>query len=758
MDRVNREMDRMSTNTEIEEAPQAEKSERKKSRGLWWKLILIVLIGMAVCSYFLPQILSQPGVLAGVLNTVYDTEDAEFEIKGVNLGWGLPIQLSGLVIRDKEGDVLTLGTVATTASLWDMIQQKSTTYDLVIDQPHLNLIIDEEGTNVERLLERLSKSGSSDEDDDDRGESSKGVYNVRVTNGSAHVEDRVQGEKVEVSNVGAVVNYSSTSLQVSAKANFEILHNGQSGQFVLALDPVEKGYKFLTQTGDVPLALFAPLIEMELPGLNLRGILNGSIEGVIPTDTQPTGEMITVDLSIRDMEVSGEDYVGQSIFSSSEMKLRGNIVPQTMAVDLTSEMASWALDEPVAEGSKERKRVWSNSASQVSFKGQYASENDALFAEVLRMDSLELAFDITGNIKECMTRQVFDLRGRLAVDQRLLDNAMKAKLTSYNLRVDSLQTGEFRLEGPLWTITPASADGQDETYTLSPEFAAATRVNWKNVGFETFDLGPGTMDVTLKNNVLGLTPTPLNLLGGRVDLTSAFDITNPDDPIIMIPAGVKIENAGINTELSRRWLAYVSPLFAEATAIEGKFTLELPNIKARLSELTQQQMQLVLTFHKGRLGPGPLMQQISGMIAQMQSTIGREPGRGVGGLVGGLLQPDVQWIGVPEQRVTLVINNGKVAHQNLVYQIGDVQLVSSGSVGSTDGRLNLNFAMGIPDAWTRNKPLLAGMAGQVINIGVGGTLGQPEVDLRNLAAFGKQIGAGAIGGLIDNLIERRRNR
>ena len=32
------------------------------------------------------------------------------------------------------------------------------------------------------------------------------------------------------------------------------------------------------------------------------------------------------------------------------------------------------------------------------------------------------------------------------------------------------------------------------------------------------------------------------------------------------------------------------------------------------------------------------------------------------------------------------------------------------------------------------------------------------VRLRNMADFGKQIGAGAIGGLIDNLIERRRNR
>lgn len=743
-------MERMSNDFESEQTAEiTHKNKKKKSWGLWWKLPLLLIVAIPVAGYFLPQILSQPGVLAGLLNTAYKDKQARFEIDGATLAWNQPIALSGLKIHDENGEVLNLGGVNTAASLWDLLQQKSPNYELVISKPHLHLIIDENGTNVERLIDRLSGSDNSDK---------ASVYNVRIKEGTALVEDKVKGEKIDVSNIEADVKYSSANEELMTKTRFDLAHNGQTGKFALDLEPVERGTKFVTQTGDVPLTLLAPVLESKAPGLNLRGILNGMIEGVIPSEANEQGELINIDLSIAGLDVSGEDYLGKSIFSSPDVKIRGSINPQTNAVDLVTQLASWAIDEPVAAGSAERQRIWSNSASELQFRGQYAAASDAFVAEILRLTSTEVSIEITGDIKELSTRQVYDITGRTAIDQRLLDNAVKAKLMSMNVRVDSLKTGNFRLQGPLWQITPSQVAGEPDQRTFNPEFSAATRISWQNIGYETFDLGAGTMDVGMKNNIVSLTPTPLNLLGGRVDLTSAFDITDTNDPIVMVPAGVKIERAGINTELSRRWLLYVSPLFAEATAIEGTFTLELPQIKAKVSQLAMQRSEFALTFHQARLGPGPLMQQVAGMISQMQSTIGREPGRGLGGIVGGVLQPDVQWIGIPEQRVTLVVDQGQVSHRDLAYQVGDVRLVSTGSIGAIDKRLDLNFAMGIPDKWVQNRPLLAGMAGQSVNIAVGGTLSQPQVDLRNMADFGKQIGAGAIGGLIDNLIERRRNR
>jgi hypothetical protein len=112
---------------------------------------------------------------------------------------------------------------------------------------------------------------------------------------------------------------------------------------------------------------------------------------------------------------------------------------------------------------------------------------------------------------------------------------------------------------------------------------------------------------------------------------------------------------------------------------------------------------------------------------------------------------------IRDQQVNFRVVEGRVHHQNMEFQLGDVTLRSQGSVGF-DETLALTLHVPIQEAWIAKEPLLAGLRGQALQVPVSGTLTRPQLDQRAIANISAQLiqnAAGqAIGGELNKALDK----
>ena len=138
--------------------------------------------------------------------------------------------------------------------------------------------------------------------------------------------------------------------------------------------------------------------------------------------------------------------------------------------------------------------------------------------------------------------------------------------------------------------------------------------------------------------------------------------------------------------------------------------------------------------------------QIVGLIDQIRAVIRQRAADGS--------PRERVWMEMPEQSVDFKLADGRMHHQTITFQIKDVTLKTSGSVGM-DETLNLIAEFGIPDEWLGNTKLLAGLKGKSIRIPIGGTLARPHPDSRVIGELTKQLGGSALEGLFEKQLDKQ---
>jgi hypothetical protein len=101
--------------------------------------------------------------------------------------------------------------------------------------------------------------------------------------------------------------------------------------------------------------------------------------------------------------------------------------------------------------------------------------------------------------------------------------------------------------------------------------------------------------------------------------------------------------------------------------------------------------------------------------------------------------------------------NGRVFHDRMTVRIGDIELVTGGSVGF-DETLQLTFLLPVQEKWVRGTPALARMAGQSLRIPVTGTFSQPHIDPSILAQLAQQAAGSTIEKAIDDTVQKQLDR
>jgi translocation and assembly module TamB len=158
-----------------------------------------------------------------------------------------------------------------------------------------------------------------------------------------------------------------------------------------------------------------------------------------------------------------------------------------------------------------------------------------------------------------------------------------------------------------------------------------------------------------------------------------------------------------------------------------------------------------LAVHAVRVVPGPMAKQWVELAQQVEAIAKR---RDLAAL--GQRQP-VTLLSIQDQQVNFRVVDGRVYHQGMQFQVGDVVMRTEGSVG-LDETLALLVHVPIQDKWIEGQALLVGLKGQSLTIPISGTLRQPRMDQSAVANLSQQLLQGAaqeaIGGELNKALDK----
>ena len=272
---------------------------------------------------------------------------------------------------------------------------------------------------------------------------------------------------------------------------------------------------------------------------------------------------------------------------------------------------------------------------------------------------------------------------------------------------------------------------------------AVTRIGWEQARVAGIQLGKADVPVTIDAGQLA-TAAEFAVSGGKLRWDVTSDLTANDLVLLQKPMMV-LENVEITPEMCQGWLKYVAPLLAEATSIDGKMSLRLDDARLTPADPRRQTVAGQLIMHNVTVGPGPLSNQVIGLVKQVDAIRRKDFTQAV--------SSQTVWMNMPQQQIDFQMADGKVTHRNVNVRVGDANISTAGSV-TVDGQLDMLASMPIPNDWIDKSPLLAGMRGQSLNFPVRGTITHPHMDTAGLQQFGRQAVESAATGLIQQQLSR----
>lgn len=359
----------------------------------------------------------------------------------------------------------------------------------------------------------------------------------------------------------------------------------------------------------------------------------------------------------------------------------------------------------------------------------YSAETDQLNVPRLYAQAGQVEFDGTGQVDNATKEGNVKIGGALAGPSEKLLELLPDNIRE-ELELEGVQLSKLQFEGPL---KPAEGSG---AFAL-PRFQISTDITWARAAAYGIVSENGELKAAIVGARVKLIPTYMPISGGFIRALPEFDTSTK--PITMhIPDGVVIDKAQMTEEMCRGWFAYVSPVLANATSTTGEFSLSTKATSFPVGGIGESELAGTISIHDAKIGPGPMANEILGLIPQLQRILGQN-------------QEAQRWLSIREHDVNFQIKDGRVYHDEFAFNVGDVRFSTTGSVG-TDRTLAMLMTVYLPDEWFAGRPLLAVLQGDPIQIPIGGTIDQPLVDARPLAQWGAQIGVKAAGGFLDKLL------
>lgn len=402
----------------------------------------------------------------------------------------------------------------------------------------------------------------------------------------------------------------------------------------------------------------------------------------------------------------------------------------------------------------ERTEIWSepnvNANTQLELMPTTSPDGSSSLSitiQELSLQSQTAKANARGQLGNLSTLDALDVSGSIEYDLQRVTALLFPQLgNSFHLK--GQDRAAFRL-----VSDPDFAAGSQTPDTPFARLNAKIEVPWKSGDLFGLPIGPGKVGLVLDEGLMKFDPLDVAVAQGRLTAEPTVSLA-PPSTVVSLKKGPLVSNVGVSLEVADRILKFIAPVLADAARIEGNFSLGLNEFVMPVDALEQSRAQGILTIHQARVLPGPGVAEWVDFAWQVRGIV-RDGVEAVD-------PSQAELLTIQNQAVEFQMAGGRVYHKRLDFQVGDVTVISQGSVG-IDESLDIVLSIPVLNEWIERRPiLLAGFRGKSIQVPITGTLKQPKIDrevLRELARDLIQSAAeGAINSGIDALLKRLQSR
>ncbi len=491
-------------------------------------------------------------------------------------------------------------------------------------------------------------------------------------------------------------------------------------------------------------------------------------------------------------------YRAAGMLSGDCVIATGGPTTQVTMTNTIQQLAIYDYAELVKAQGQNVAPLWSEAELKLNLRGSLDTARDLVTAESLELQSQALALRTSGKLNGATSaKPTVELAGKIDYDWNTLAPLIKS-YTGGAVVLKGRQSSDFTLAGPLdMTAEPSqvasnvtmvsrpssgltplagASVGPDSFAMLRPVSATAS-IGWEELEAYGIPLKRGQMDLQLRDGIFGFQkPFIIQAEEGRIILAPNVRLT-PGPLEIIMPNGPVVENFKMTPAMASKLMKYMAPVLADATAVEGRFSLGVSEGRIPVDQWQRMSMTGKATMHGLQVMPGPSSEMWVGLARQLKGILsggglaaltGGVGGEGGGSLVGaglsaagnylngGGLQGLTSGLGggtgtaatdqkqtvllrMPEQTIDFAVQDGRVYHQGLTMEIDNLVLRTRGYVG-LDDTLGLVVEIPLRDEWIQKFPTLAQLPNKAIALNVNGTLTKPAVNSAELKQLVMSMG------------------
>jgi hypothetical protein len=371
--------------------------------------------------------------------------------------------------------------------------------------------------------------------------------------------------------------------------------------------------------------------------------------------------------------------------------------------------------------------VWREQRITLAARGRHSGEQVHL--DKVSVASNALRVEATGAMPAGQSGGNIDLKGTIAYDWELLAPLWRPYL-GQEFQIAGRQSREFALRGQL----SGSPLGADSWKNVSGEAS----VGWTGMNAYGLRVGQGDVAAQLAAGLVRTRPIDFEISEGRLTVSPVARLT-PAPAELTLPSGPLLTNVRLSPEICAEGLRFVTPILANATVAEGRFSISLDGGRVPLSDPGAADISGRMAM-KGQVKPGPIAQEFVGIIKELTTIVQRGKLPDLRNLDGSLMKVD-------NSNVEFRLVNRRVYHRGLTITVGTTPVTTQGSVG-LDESLSLVAEVPINARLLGADLSLGALEGKTLRIPIEGTLQNPRLDRRALQDIPRQLLENAARGVL----------
>jgi len=426
----------------------------------------------------------------------------------------------------------------------------------------------------------------------------------------------------------------------------------------------------------------------------------------------------------------------------------------SLLVELTGSQLALTATPPRGEPLPAGREVWNEpqlkAVLDLTRPAMPAAAKQQFLINRLTLESSTLGLAASGRLSDLRGSRQLDLRGTFATNfsqlSRLLTPAsgglvqlsgggpqpfaLSGSLNQVGLALAEAGAGPVELPVPKQWQGPTAggagrlialprgtdAGSRNDLAGWLAGLTAETTLAWQGGRLAEFPVGPGELPVRLVEGQLAFGPFDIPVSGGRLRGAPWLRLSPPPGELVL-PPGPVVEHVVLTPDICSHYLGWLSPILRSATEASGRLSVETGGGRLPLADLLAGRLEGQLWLEDFAVAPGDMAGPLVNLLAQLQSVV--DPRFAFGDRV-------VLLRARPEP-VRVRLADGRVDHDNLVLDMGQLSVRSKGSVGR-DGSLAMQLEVAFRGDLAGATPVVAGLLRTPFVIPLRGTVRRPQFD------------------------------